>query len=133
MKNAGILLLLVGTLMAAFSTAEPTGVQRHTLLKVPLEKTAAVTRIEAISIKIPVSGKAPPHSHPCPVIGQILEGAIRYQIENQPERILHAGDAFLEPADTPIMHFDNVGNGPARFVALYLAGTGDEKLIRLLP
>ena len=62
-----------------------------------------------------------------------MEGTIRFQVENQPEPILQAGDAFLEPAGAHILHFDNVGPGRARFVAFYLAGHNDRELIRLLP
>ena len=38
-----------------------------------------------------------PHSHPCPVIGYVIEGAVRTQVKGQPEAIYRAGESFYEP------------------------------------
>ncbi|GAB3175926.1 hypothetical protein GCM10027291_36760 [Telluribacter humicola] len=55
------------------------------------------------------------------------------QIESQPAQVLRAGDAFFEPADTPILHFDNYSaSQPMKFVAYYLLN-GEKELIELLP
>ncbi|MGI5501337.1 cupin domain-containing protein [Lentzea sp. CA-135723] len=45
----------------------------------------------------PGSPGAPPHRHPGPVYGYVVEGAILFQLEGQPERTLKAGEAFFEP------------------------------------
>jgi quercetin dioxygenase-like cupin family protein len=37
-----------------------------------------------------------PHSHPCPVIGYVLEGTLRTQVQGGPEAIYKAGDSFYE-------------------------------------
>jgi quercetin dioxygenase-like cupin family protein len=37
-----------------------------------------------------------PHSHPCAVMGYILEGALRTQVKGEPERIYKAGESFYE-------------------------------------
>jgi quercetin dioxygenase-like cupin family protein len=37
-----------------------------------------------------------PHSHPCPVIGYVLEGTLRTQVKGEPETIYKAGDSFYE-------------------------------------
>jgi quercetin dioxygenase-like cupin family protein len=37
-----------------------------------------------------------PHSHPCAVMGYVVEGAVRTQIEGEPERIYQAGESFYE-------------------------------------
>jgi hypothetical protein len=62
-----------------------------------------------------------------------LEGEIAFQIEGQPEKILKAGDALFEPANTRILRFDNVGPGKAKFVASYLLGKDDHELIKMIP
>ncbi len=36
------------------------------------------------------------HSHPCPVIGYVLEGAVRMQVKGEPEAIFKAGQSFYE-------------------------------------
>jgi quercetin dioxygenase-like cupin family protein len=40
-----------------------------------------------------------PHSHPCPVIAYVAEGAIRSQVKGGPEKIYKAGESFYEPAN----------------------------------
>jgi quercetin dioxygenase-like cupin family protein len=37
-----------------------------------------------------------PHSHPCAVIGTMLEGALRTQVKGEPERTYKAGESFYE-------------------------------------
>jgi quercetin dioxygenase-like cupin family protein len=37
-----------------------------------------------------------PHSHPCPVIGYVLEGTLRTQVKGEPEAIYKAGESFYE-------------------------------------
>jgi len=38
-----------------------------------------------------------PHSHPCPVIGYVARGAIRFQVKGGPETVYKAGESFYEP------------------------------------
>ena len=35
-----------------------------------------------------------PHSHPCAVIGYVLEGTIRTQVKGEPEATYHVGQSF---------------------------------------
>jgi quercetin dioxygenase-like cupin family protein len=42
---------------------------------------------------------SPPHSHPCPVMGYVVEGAVRTQVKGEPERVYRAGDSFYEARD----------------------------------
>jgi len=37
-----------------------------------------------------------PHSHPCAVIGYVLEGAVRMQVKGEPETTYKAGQSFYE-------------------------------------
>src|SRR5579863_4741947 len=37
-----------------------------------------------------------PHSHPCAVIGYVLEGAVRMQVKGEPEAIYKVGQSFYE-------------------------------------
>lgn len=39
-----------------------------------------------------------PHSHPCPVIGYVLEGSVRMQVKGEPEAIYKAGEKLLRSA-----------------------------------
>lgn len=123
---------LLAALLAAPVAADQPAVQRQPRLTATLAAPARVTRVEATEITFAHAFAAPRHDHPCPVIGQVLEGTIHFQIEGQPAQVLHAGDTFLEPANTPIAHFDNPGPEPARFVAFYLAADASTPLVRPL-
>lgn len=43
----------------------------------------------------PLAG-SPPHRHPGPVIGYVLEGTFEFQVEGGPVQTLKAGDSFFE-------------------------------------
>ncbi|SMD20907.1 cupin domain-containing protein [Lentzea albidocapillata] len=45
----------------------------------------------------PGSPGAPPHRHPGPIYGYVVKGAIAFQLEGEPERVIKAGEAFFEP------------------------------------
>jgi quercetin dioxygenase-like cupin family protein len=40
-----------------------------------------------------------PHSHPCPVIGYVIAGALRTQVRGEKEAVYKAGESFYEPAN----------------------------------
>jgi quercetin dioxygenase-like cupin family protein len=40
-----------------------------------------------------------PHSHPCPVIGYVVAGALRTQVRGEQEAVYRAGEGFYEPAN----------------------------------
>ncbi|MCB9012684.1 MAG: cupin domain-containing protein [Bacteroidales bacterium] len=105
---------------------------RNELLDAQFEERT-VSKVKVVEIEFPAGQKAPLHKHPCPVIGSIVEGECLVQVEGEPAKVLKAGDAFYEPADTPIIHFDNYSEKePMKFIAYYLLK--DEKdLIELLP
>ena len=44
----------------------------------------------------PMSG-SPPHRHPGPVCGYVLEGKFEFQIEGKEQRTIEAGGTFYEP------------------------------------
>ena len=73
------------------------------------------------------------HSHPCPVVGYIAEGAAILEIEGREPQSLPTGAAFHEPAQTVIARFDNASPiEPMKFIACYLL-TADEPLIEMFP
>ena len=42
-------------------------------------------------------GSGPAHRHPGPVLGYVVEGQLRFAIDNQAERVVPAGGTFFEP------------------------------------
>lgn len=75
---------------------------------------------------------APKHFHPCPVVGYILSGSVLFQVKDEESKIIKQGEAFYEPKNKIILHFDNPSKEePLTFVAFYLK-EGDEDIIRLI-
>jgi quercetin dioxygenase-like cupin family protein len=92
----------------------------------------ALTSVQVHEIRFSPGQKAALHSHPCPVVGYILEGTALLQIDGEEQQVIHAGQAFYEPASTRILHFDNHSDtGPLLFVAFYLLN-GRQSLIEFI-
>jgi quercetin dioxygenase-like cupin family protein len=91
-----------------------------------------VSKVDIREINLAPGQKGPLHKHPCPVVGYIVSGTIRFQIKGEPEKTLKAGDPFYEPQDAVITHFDNAsGTAPAKFVLDYLMDKEKEFIILL--
>jgi quercetin dioxygenase-like cupin family protein len=63
---------------------------------------------------------SPPHSHPCAVIGYVLEGAVRMQVKGEPEAIYKRGQSFYEaPNGIHAVSANASKTAPARFIAYF--------------
>jgi quercetin dioxygenase-like cupin family protein len=61
------------------------------------------------------------HSHPCPVIGYVLEGEIRSQVKGEPEAVYKVGESFYEPPNGVHLVSGNASQTrPARLLAYFL-------------
>ncbi|WP_238008445.1 cupin domain-containing protein [Dactylosporangium sp. AC04546] len=49
---------------------------------------------------------APPHWHPGPAFGYVVEGEMVFELEGEPPRVLKAGEAFWEPGGDVIHYQD---------------------------
>jgi quercetin dioxygenase-like cupin family protein len=79
--------------------------------------------LEATIVEVTYSpgGVNTAHRHPCPVIGYVLEGAVRMQIKGQPERIYKQGETFSEtPSDVHLVSANASQDAPARFLAYFV-------------
>jgi quercetin dioxygenase-like cupin family protein len=62
-----------------------------------------------------------PHSHPCPVIGYVLEGAVRMQVKGGEEKIYRVGESFYEaPNGVHLLSANASQSLPARFLATFV-------------
>jgi quercetin dioxygenase-like cupin family protein len=64
---------------------------------------------------------SPPHSHPCPVIGYVVQGAYRSQVEGEPEAVYRSGDSFYEaPNIRHVLSANASKTEPASFIAVFV-------------
>jgi quercetin dioxygenase-like cupin family protein len=62
-----------------------------------------------------------PDSHPCAVIGYVLEGALRTQVKGELEAVYRAGESFYEAADGVHQVSANASETDrARFIAYFV-------------
>jgi quercetin dioxygenase-like cupin family protein len=73
---------------------------------------------------------APPHRHPGPAFGYVLEGEMLMELEGRPPRPVPAGEAFWEPGGDVIHYQDgnNRDDMPVRFVVTMLCEPGEPML-----
>ncbi len=61
---------------------------------------------------------SPPHSHPCALLGYVVEGALRTQVKGEPEMTYRAGESFYEaPNGIHLISANASSTEPARLVA----------------
>jgi quercetin dioxygenase-like cupin family protein len=59
-----------------------------------------------------------PHSHPCAVVGYVVEGSIRTQVQGQPEMTYKAGQSFYEaPNGVHLVSANASSTEPAKLLA----------------
>ena len=64
---------------------------------------------------------SPPHSHPCAVMGYVVEGSLRTQVQGKPEMIYRAGQSFYEaPNAVHLVSANASTTEPARFLAYFI-------------
>jgi quercetin dioxygenase-like cupin family protein len=114
-------------------TASPSAIVRKDLLTALIAGEKDIARVEIKEIVLAPSQQTGLHRHPCPVVGYVAAGTIRFQVEGDPAELLPAGSAFFEPADARIAQFDNASaQEPATFIAFYLLGRNDRQIIEML-
>lgn len=62
-----------------------------------------------------------PHSHPCPVIGYVLDGALRTKVKGETEAVYKIGESFYEaPNGIHAISANASPSKPARFLAFFI-------------
>lgn len=80
------------------------------------------TRLQAKLVEITYGpGEASaPHTHPCPLVGYVLEGAVRMRVGDSPEVVYKVGDTFYEDANAKHLVSANASStARARFLAYF--------------
>ena len=76
------------------------------------------TRLQVTTVEVtyPPGGSSAPHSHPCPVVGYVIEGAVRMQVKDGAESVYKTGDSFYEAPNGSRTHVSSLeGWGNSRY------------------
>ena len=106
-------------------------VSREDILATNLLSSKIVSSIRGQEIELPENTTPGAHTHPCPVIGYILEGTVIYQIKGGVAKTLNAGDSFYEPENTIISRFESQDK-PVKFIAYYLMQDDNKPLVKMV-
>lgn len=83
--------------------------------------------IMTVTVELPPGDPGtPPHRHTGPVFGYVLEGAIVFELEGEPERVIRAGEAFWEPGGD-VIHYqagNSLSGEWSRFVVVMIGIPG---------
>lgn len=126
--------LFTGLLINHASTAQNPPAQVRTALARALPPLdGSHLTVTVVEVSYGPGGASKPHTHPCPVVGYIAQGAIRFQVKGQPEVVYHAGDSFYEaPNGVHQVSANASDKEPARLVA-YLLCDHDTELSLPVP
>lgn len=100
-------------------------VERETLSTLRLDGTPSFAAVEVRRITIAADFHAGAHWHNGPVFGVIESGSVYFQVGNEAESVLHAGDTFYEPGNETITRFDATNEG-VTFIAWFPVPIGTE-------
>ncbi|MCI4146645.1 cupin domain-containing protein [Streptomyces albogriseolus] len=115
---------------------EPDGTPSWALAAKMLQDASPIVVPEgasAMTIQIdwgPGDPGTPPHRHSGPAFGYVVEGAVRFELEGEPERVVKAGETFWEPGGDVIHYQDGnaLDDSPTRFVVTMMCVPGKPML-----
>jgi quercetin dioxygenase-like cupin family protein len=112
--------------IAQASDRKVTVVFDHVLPNVPGKS------MRGVLVEYGPGASSPAHTHPKSafIYATVLEGAVRIQVDDQPEKIYHTGENFIE---MPGSHHQVSANAsdtePSRLLAVFVVDTDDTKLV----
>jgi quercetin dioxygenase-like cupin family protein len=96
MVAAGIALGAVG-MTAARHDEKHEPVRRLSVREIAEKLDGKETSATAVEVTYELGQAGGPHRHPGPAFGYVLEGEYEWAIDDQPARVLKAGETFYEP------------------------------------
>ena len=110
----------------ATTPTAPRVIARHTLAG-PFEA------YDALLFELrPAPGEGRDHKHTGPVLGYVLEGRVRFAVDQGPERIVAAGETFFEPTGAVHSTFGSVDGTQARVLVFMVVPKGTNGTVAAL-
>jgi quercetin dioxygenase-like cupin family protein len=117
-----VFLLAVGIVLAQSANGNAPKDRARVLLSTsipPLDGAHLKTTL--VEVNYGPGEASPPHSHPCAVVGYVVEGAIRTQVEGEAEHTYEAGGTFYEPPNgVHAVSANASATRPAKLVAYFV-------------
>lgn len=78
-------------------------------------------KVSVVEVGYGPGDSSSPHSHPCPVVGYVVEGAVRTQVQGEPEAIYKAGESIYEaPNGAHLVSANASDKEPAKLIAFFV-------------
>jgi quercetin dioxygenase-like cupin family protein len=78
-------------------------------------------KVTAVEVTYGPGESSAPHSHPCPVIGYVVEGAMRTKVNGEAEGIYKVGESFYEaPNGVHAVSANASSSEPTKFLAFFV-------------
>ena len=122
-----------GSAPAPAAAPAPTARSRVVLTRPLAPLDGRHLQTSAVEVTYEPGGSSAAHSHPCPVMVYVIEGAVRTQVKGEPEAIYRAGESFFEAAHGVHQVAANASSKErAKFVAFFVCDR-DTPLTTVLP
>jgi quercetin dioxygenase-like cupin family protein len=133
-KKIALLLLVGASLLSANVAAEDTNppaskvtqIFDHELPNVPGKS------MRAVLVEYGPGAASPSHRHPSSafIYATVLEGEIRSQVNDAPERVYKAGEAWTEqPGDHHKVSANASATKPAKLLAIFVLDTSEKEIV----
>jgi quercetin dioxygenase-like cupin family protein len=114
---AAAVVLGAGGVIAARQDEKHGGVRPLAVREIAEKLDGKATNATAVEVTLEPGQAGASHRHPGPAFGYVLEGEYEWAVDDQPARILKAGETFYEPGGC--LH--RVSRNPGRVKARVLA------------
>jgi quercetin dioxygenase-like cupin family protein len=134
MKKIALLLLAAASLLSTHVVAEDT--------KLPLSKVTKIfdrelpnvpgKSMRAVLVEYGPGAASPSHRHPNSafIYATVLEGEIRSQVNDDPERVYKAGETWTEqPGDHHKVSANASATKPAKLLAIFVLDTSEKEIL----
>lgn len=88
--------------------------------------------MKGVLVEYQPGGSNPAHTHPDSafIYATVLEGEIRSQVNDEPEKVYHVGESWAEvPGDHHAVSANDSDTKPARLLAVFVVNTDEKNLI----
>ena len=121
MGAAGIHVLVAAMVMASGCRSAGPGPVRVARTQPLPELDGSALEVSMIEVTYGPGESSAPHGHACPVIGYVLDGAVRMQVQGEQPAVYRRGDTFYEPpGGVHLVSANESREFPARFLAWFV-------------